>query len=100
MKANTNKGIIGKPKKTASSTYERTPWCGNFSEEELDRPGGLLLAALIKCANDRRLLFKDMAKELGVTYGYINQLSGVPTFFRGERADLARNPVLNLLRVA
>ena len=26
--------------------------------------------------------------------------SGVPTFFRGERADLARNPVLNLLRVA
>jgi hypothetical protein len=74
MKANTNKGIIGKPKKTASSTYERTPWCGNFSEEELDRPGGLLLAALIKCANDRRLLFKDMAKELGVTYGYINQL--------------------------
>lgn len=74
MKENRNKGIIRKCKETASSNYERTPWCGNFSEEELSRPGGLLLAALIQCANDRRLQLKNMAKELGVTYGYISQL--------------------------
>ena len=30
----------------------------------------------------------------------INHLSSVPTFFRGERADRARNPVLNSLVVA
>jgi hypothetical protein len=30
----------------------------------------------------------------------ISMISSVPTFFRGERADWARNPHLNLLRVA
>ncbi len=28
------------------------------------------------------------------------EISSVPTFFRGERADWARNPGLNLMRVA
>lgn len=54
--------------------YNRTPWSGNLDEDEIQRPGGLLLAALIHCANERRLQLNDMAKELGVTYGYINQL--------------------------
>ena len=54
--------------------YERIPWSGNLDEVEISRPGGLLLAALITCANERRLQLNDMASELGVTYGYINQL--------------------------
>jgi transcriptional regulator with XRE-family HTH domain len=54
--------------------YERTPWSGNLDKVEISRPGGLLLAALIRCANERRLQLSDMATELGVTYGYINQL--------------------------
>ena len=31
---------------------------------------------------------------------YLSLISSVPTFFRGERSDLTRNPDLNLLRVA
>jgi len=60
----------GIPKKE----YNRVPWSGNLDEGELSRPGGLLLAALISCANERRQQLQDMARELGVTYGYINQL--------------------------
>jgi transcriptional regulator with XRE-family HTH domain len=59
---------------TTTRDYNRTPWSGNLDETELARPGGLLLAALVRCANDRRLQLNDMARELGVTYGYINQL--------------------------
>jgi len=54
--------------------YKRIPWSGNLDDAELARPGGLLLAALIRCANERRQQLNDMARELGVTYGYINQL--------------------------
>src|SRR5690606_21922382 len=50
--------------------YRRIPWSGNLDEVELSRPGGLLLAALIRCANERRQQLNEMAKELGVTYGY------------------------------
>ena len=54
--------------------YVSIPWSGNLDEAEISRPGGLLLAALIRCANERRLQLNNMADELGVTYGYINQL--------------------------
>lgn len=54
--------------------YNRTPWSGNLDNEELARPGGLLLAALIHCANERRQQLNEMSDELGVTYGYVNQL--------------------------
>jgi hypothetical protein len=49
-------------------------WSGELSEIELKKPGGLLLAALIQCANSRGLSILDLAANLGVTYGYINQL--------------------------
>ena len=35
-----------------------------------------------------------------LTMVFITEDSSVPTFFRGERADWARNPTLNLLWVA
>ncbi len=59
---------------TEKREYNRIPWSGNLDETELNRQGGLLLAALVRCANERRQLLNDMARELGVTYGYINQL--------------------------
>ncbi len=52
----------------------RTPWNGNLNDSELSRPGGLLVAALVECANERRQQMNEMAAELGVTYGYISQL--------------------------
>lgn len=64
----------GEAAEGASREYNRTPWSGNLDEAELDRPGGLLLAALIRCANERRQQLSDLARELGVTYGYISQL--------------------------
>lgn len=36
----------------------------------------MLLGALFACASERGHLLKDMARELGVTYGYISQLRG------------------------
>lgn len=53
---------------------KRSPWSGGLSEQELARPGGMLLAALYQCAAERGELLQDMAKELGVTYGYLSQL--------------------------
>jgi transcriptional regulator with XRE-family HTH domain len=57
----------------ANRSY-RTPWSGNLDDEELARPGGMLLAALIRMANESGHQMAEMAKEMGVTYGYINQL--------------------------
>ena len=55
---------------------QRAPWSGGLSEEELSRPGGVLLAMLIGRANEVGHQLGDMARELGVTYGYIAQLRG------------------------
>lgn len=52
----------------------RVAWSGGLSQEELKRPGGILLAMLIQRANELGHQLGDMAKELGVTYGYISQL--------------------------
>lgn len=66
------------PQTEVTRDYNRIAWSGNLDEEEITRPGGLLLAALIRCANERRMQLNDMARELGVTYGYVNQLrSGI-----------------------
>lgn len=64
----------GEAAEEPAKEYHRVPWSGNLDEAELARPGGLLIAALIRCANERRQQLNDMSRELGVTYGYINQL--------------------------
>ena len=58
----------------STSVPAHPEWSGAMDEAEIARPGGLLLSALIRCANERRMQLNDMARELGVTYGYINQL--------------------------
>jgi transcriptional regulator with XRE-family HTH domain len=57
-----------------SKSEVNAAWSGELSAIELKKPGGLLLAALIQCANSRGLSILDLAANLGVTYGYINQL--------------------------
>jgi len=54
----------------------RVPWNGGLSEDEITRPGGALMAALLYRANQRGDQLQEMAKELNVTYGYIAQLRG------------------------
>lgn len=49
-------------------------WNGGLDPEEVKRPGGLLLAALVRTAHLRKQHLGDMARDLGVTYGYISQL--------------------------
>jgi transcriptional regulator with XRE-family HTH domain len=76
IKGRAGQELTGEVEGTRS--YNRVAWSGNLDEEEIARPGGLLLAALIRCANERRMQLNDMARELGVTYGYVNQLrSGI-----------------------
>lgn len=59
-----------------ATPVQRVPWRGGLDDKELARPGGMLLAALYQCAVERGELLQDMAKELGVTYGYLSQLRG------------------------
>jgi hypothetical protein len=59
---------------TAAKEYGRIGWSGGISDEEMARPGALLMGALLHRANERGQQLNDMAHELGRTYGYINQL--------------------------
>jgi hypothetical protein len=54
----------------------RVPWNGGLSEDEITRPGGALMAALLYRANQMGHQLQEMARELNVTYGYIAQLRG------------------------
>ena len=58
---------------SAVQPQRRTVWM-SLSKEELDRPGGILLAWLIQTAIERGLQMQELAAELGVTPGYISQL--------------------------
>jgi transcriptional regulator with XRE-family HTH domain len=58
----------------SSAPASRVPWNGGLDKATLERPGGVLLAALFACANQRGQHLQEMAQELGVTYGYISQL--------------------------
>lgn len=74
MKTNINSYVNIEGDEITSGEFVRTPWSGNLNKAEMGQPGGLLLAALIQCAIERHLKLNKMAEELGITYGYINQL--------------------------
>lgn len=62
--------------KKASSS--EVPWDKSIKQEELSKPGGLLMAMLFGRAQQLGQTGQEMALELGVTYGFIGQLrSGV-----------------------
>ena len=50
------------------------PWSGVFDAGSMKRPGGLLMAALVRCAQERGQTAPEMADELGYSYPYINLL--------------------------
>ena len=50
------------------------PWSGTVDERQLKRPGGLLMAALVRCASERGQSVAQMAEALGYSYPYMNLL--------------------------
>ena len=74
MNNSMNNGDDKQPDGNVQPEFFNIPGCGNFDVLELGRPGGLLLATLVHRANEKGLQLKEMAKALGVTHGYINQL--------------------------
>ena len=57
----------------STSRRRRTGWTGVLADE-FHAPGGTFTALLLKAANIRGHQLGEMARELGVTYGYIAQL--------------------------
>ena len=49
-------------------------WSGRLEVEDLSRPGGLLTAALMRCAAERDLSHSELATALGVSYWSLSQL--------------------------
>lgn len=64
-----------KTKKPALSSNDiLQPWGGRINARESTRPGGLLMAALLGCAEERQHTHDQVARYLGVQYSYLNQL--------------------------
>jgi len=49
-------------------------WSGRLNPDDLSRPGGLLIAALSQCADERGLSLSELASTLGVSYWSLSQL--------------------------
>jgi hypothetical protein len=71
--ASVSRGLKPAP---SEPTGKRVPWNGGLSDEELIRPGGALMAALLSRANQVGDQLAQMSDALNVTYGYIAQLRG------------------------
>ena len=56
------------------ATRLQRPWSGVFDAKALKRPGGLLMAALARCAHERGQTLPELAEQLGYSYPYINLL--------------------------
>lgn len=54
-----------------------------LSEDDMKRPGAVLLGWLFRAANDRNMNLQELAKALDVSYGYISQLRGGVREVRG-----------------
>ena len=66
------------------------PWSGALDARSMKRPGGVLMAALVRCAQERGQTAPEMAEELGYSYPYINLLlSGA------RRVDQASEDFIN-----
>jgi hypothetical protein len=50
------------------------PWSGVFDAASMKRPGGVLMAALARCAQERGHSLPELAEQLGYSYPYINLL--------------------------
>jgi transcriptional regulator with XRE-family HTH domain len=50
------------------------PWSGRLEPADLGRPAGMLIAALMRCADERGLSLSDLASVMGVSYWTLSQL--------------------------
>ena len=50
------------------------PWSGVLDAPSMKRPGGLLMSALARCAQERGQSLPELAEQLGYSYPYINLL--------------------------
>ena len=50
------------------------PWSGRVSTDDVARPGGLLIAALWQCAQERGLSLSELATAMGASYWSLSQL--------------------------
>jgi transcriptional regulator with XRE-family HTH domain len=66
-------------------------WQGTLAQDELAKPGGMLLAMLVGAARERRESLNKAALQIGVSYGYINQLRSGARSVRLISDDFAQN---------
>jgi hypothetical protein len=59
--------------RTVNAPERRQAWA-MLTEEELARPGAVLMGWLLRAANDRDMNLQELATNLGVSYAYIGQL--------------------------
>ena len=50
------------------------PWSGVLDASSMKRPGGLLMSALARCAQERGQSLPELAEQLGYSYPYITLL--------------------------
>ncbi|PKO30536.1 MAG: hypothetical protein CVU36_09015 [Betaproteobacteria bacterium HGW-Betaproteobacteria-9] len=69
------------PARDSASVFRKKPvefapvaWSGRLNPDELSRPGGLLIAALSQCADERDLSLSELASAMGVSYWSLSQL--------------------------
>jgi len=62
------------PSGKAIATTPALPWSGRIDEYESQRPGGLLMGALLACAAERGHNIGELATKLGFVYSYLTQL--------------------------
>lgn len=106
--ATKERGVVQPGEKVpASARVGNKPWSGVFAEQELGKPGGMLIAALTHHAAERGDSISEMAAKLDVSYSYINQLrngvrptSQVSTWFSQACAEYLGVPRMTVLMLA
>lgn len=66
--------IVPHDNAAAHKETSRTPWMGGLDEEEMQRPGGVLLSMLLSHANRQGHTLAQMSDAMNVAYSYVSQL--------------------------
>ena len=74
MASKSNAAKAGRNVVQELSARLQRPWSGAFDANSMKRAGGLLMAALARCAQERSQSLPELADQLGYSYPYINLL--------------------------